>query len=116
MSLAKIEADPSLEQPRHHLLPQHVLEKLEDAEALYELGRRRRNGANVKIDEELGWELTIQAAKLGHPVALATCLDQGKGTEKDSARALELYKQSAARSHPAGMRSFRLSGAAFLAN
>jgi TPR repeat protein len=102
MSFADIAPDISLERYNYHLLPQEQLDRLEDAEALYERGRRFRYGAGIPVNEELGWELTLKAAMLGHPLARAYCYDYGIGVEKDLPRAVSLYRACAERGHPAG--------------
>ncbi len=74
----------------------------DDAEALFESGRRLRNGVGLAKDEEAGWKLIIEAAKLGHAVALGFCFFFGRGTAENLTRAVELYRTSAERGHPAG--------------
>jgi TPR repeat protein len=71
-------------------------------EALRELGFRLRYGVGIAIDEERGWNMTIAAAKAGHPLALASCYYNGKGVAQDYAKAVELYKLSAELEHPGG--------------
>ncbi len=100
---------PELERAHYHKLSQSDLEKLgnEDAEAIHEQGRRLRIGIRVKCDTDKAWSLYIQAAHLGHPVALAYCLDFAKGTHRDIDRAIELYRGSTARGHPSGKTPLR---------
>ena len=57
MSLEHIISNASLERGHYHQLATRELEKLDDAEALYERGRRLRNGIDVLMDEEAGWKL-----------------------------------------------------------
>jgi TPR repeat protein len=94
---------PSVERPRHHLVPQAQLELLDDPDSLCERSRRLRLGIYVCADEESGWNLNIQAARLGHPVALALCFLFGRGAKVNIAKAVELLRGSAERGHPAGM-------------
>ena len=102
MSLDHTISNASLERVRYHQLASRELDKLNDAEALYERGRRLRNGIGVAKNEEAGWQLAIEAAKLGHPVALAFCFHYGRGTAKNPNRAAELYRASAERGHAGG--------------
>ncbi len=85
------------------------LDSLHDAEAIYERGRRSRFGIGKVPDDTTAWSLYIQAAQLGHPVALALCFDFGRGTTKNLQRAVQLYRESAARGHPAGSFDLALS-------
>ncbi len=101
--LHDVEVDPSLEQRHYHLLSQERLEQLEDAEALFERGFRMRVGIQREVDEKQGWKLILCAARLGHAVALAYCMDFEKGTLQDLPRAIELTIESANRGHPVGM-------------
>jgi TPR repeat protein len=102
MSLEDVVPRGELERPRYHLLSWKELEALDDPEALYERGRRFRNGICCVREPEKGWKLNIEAARFGHPVALASCFDQGQGVQKNEPRAFALYRESAARGHPAG--------------
>jgi TPR repeat protein len=102
MSLDRIVPNASLERGHYHQLASRELDELDDAEALYERGRRLRLGIGVAKNEEAGWQLTIEAAKLGHPVALGSCFGFGRGTAKNPNRATELYRASAERGHAAG--------------
>ncbi len=102
MSLENIVADASLERGHYHQLATRELGKLDNAEALFERGRRLRNGIGVATNEEAGWQLAIEAATLGHPVALAFCFHYGRGTDKNPNRAAELYRASAERGHAGG--------------
>ncbi len=102
MSFDHIVVDASLERGHYHQLTTSELDKLDNAEALYERGRRLRNGISVKMDEEAGWKLFVEAAKLGHAVALALCFHNGRGTAKNLNRGFELFHASAERGHPGG--------------
>jgi TPR repeat protein len=103
MSLENIVPDGSVERGHYHLLTHEELNKLDDAEALFVRGDRFQAGVGIAIDEEAGWRLIIESAKLGHPVALACCFQYAKGTLKNLQRAAELYRQAADRGHPAGI-------------
>ncbi len=103
-----IVADASLERAWYHKLAWRDLEELGDAESIYERGRRIRNGHGVAKDEEGCWSLIIEAARLGHTVALGFCFRYGHGTSHiDLGRATELFRASAERGHPAGSASLR---------
>jgi TPR repeat protein len=102
MSLVSVVPDHSLERAAYHLLEASQLEVMVDAEALFEKGRRLRQGVGVAINEAAGWALTISAAKLGHPIALAYCLDSGYGVAQDQERAAKIYGKSAELGHPVG--------------
>ncbi len=102
MSLEHIVPNASLERGHYHQLATRELDKLDDAEALYERGWRLRSGIGVTMNEEAGWKLIIEAAKLGHAVALATCFRFGRGAEKNLNRAVELFRASAERGHAGG--------------
>jgi hypothetical protein len=102
ISLKDIVPNPSVERHHYHLLSQEQLDKLSDAEALFERGERLRLGRNMLIDQTSGWDHIIHSARLGHPVAQALCCFQGKDIDFDDKRAGELLHQAAARGHPAG--------------
>jgi TPR repeat protein len=102
MSLGNIVADPSFERGHYHQLATSELDKLDDAEALFERGRRLRYGIGVAEDKGVGLKLIIESAKLGHPVALAYCFATGQGTKQNVYRAFELYRASAERGHASG--------------
>ncbi len=108
MSLENIQANPELERLGYHLLPQRQLNLLTDAEALYEKGKRLRNAVGGPEDDVRGWELTIEAAHKGHPVAQADCWRFGRGTKADHARAVQMYRESTERGHVIGMSTMRL--------
>jgi TPR repeat protein len=106
--LAGIEARPELEQPTYHLLSQRELLRRADAgeaEAIYVLGGRKRNGVQCLKDDEGGWALIGRAALLGHPVALARTLESGRFGVSDLKKAIEIYTASAERGHPIGERA-----------
>jgi TPR repeat protein len=102
MSLERIVPDASLERGHYHQLATSELDKLDDAEALYERGSRLQNGIDVDMNDEAGWNLILEAAKLGHAIALAESSLEGRGTPKNPKRAVELLRPSAERGHPAG--------------
>jgi TPR repeat protein len=102
MSLERVIPNASLERTYYHQIATSELDKLDDAEALFERGRRLRLGIALAKDEEAGWNLIIESAKLGHPVALGLCFHEGRGTKQNQNRAIELYRASAERGHPAG--------------
>jgi TPR repeat protein len=102
MSLEQIVPNVSLERGHYHQLSPRELYQLEDAEALFERGRRNFFGVFVAKDKDAGWKLNIEAAKLGHPVALAACFRKGQGTAKNPNRAIEIYRASAERGHASG--------------
>jgi TPR repeat protein len=102
MSLADVTPDPTLEHREYIALHFRELERRNDAESLFERGIRLRNGIGLPANEKLGWDFTIRAARLGHPVALANCLHLGRGTEKNEILAVALYHESAGRNHPGG--------------
>jgi hypothetical protein len=94
---------PELEKNDYHRLSLAELEALSpEPEALFQRGYRLRHGISVKANEDLGWELTIEAARAGHPVATARCYEHGVGAPKDLAKALSLSHESAARGHSSG--------------
>jgi hypothetical protein len=103
MSLEHITADASLERKHYHELSARELEQRRDAEALFERGRRLGFGVGTAKKDEEGWALIVEAARLGHPVALAFCFHFGQATQQSSQRSCELLKTSSARGHPAGM-------------
>jgi hypothetical protein len=99
MSLENVTADASLERNDYHKLELDQLEKLDDAEALYQRGDRTLNGIVAEKNEDLGWHLIIEAARRGHAVALGNCFLHGRGAERNEARAVELFRASADRGH-----------------
>jgi TPR repeat protein len=102
MSLEHIVPNASVERGHYHQLAARELDKLDDAEARYERGWRLRKGIGVEKDEEEGWALIIESAKLGHPTALGICSLNGRGTTKNLKRAAELFRASADRGHATG--------------
>ncbi len=87
------------------------LEKLareNDAEALSELGYRLRFSTN-NSESERGWNLTLQSALLGHPLALARCFFYGRCAPLDYLRAYELFCEGANRSNTICMHATRAS-------
>jgi hypothetical protein len=102
MSLEHVIIDAALERGHYHTLASSEIRKLDDAEALFERGRRLRIGIGVAMDAEAGWTLNIESAKLGHAVALAFCFKEGRGTSKDHNCAFQLFRASAERGHPDG--------------
>jgi TPR repeat protein len=73
-----------------------------EAEALFELGYRLRQGVGFSCDEERSLELTVRAALLGHPVALGFCFYNAIRVTRDEQRALELYLQASQHNSVAG--------------
>jgi TPR repeat protein len=103
MSLENVVPDASTERTDYHTLARWELQRRkEEPEALFQLGIRWRSGIDEEINEELGWQFIIQAAKLHHPIALAFCLAYGKEITQDKARSFQLHHESAMRGHPAG--------------
>jgi hypothetical protein len=107
MSLVGVPVLEELEKPTYHLLSQQRLFELDEPEAMFERGNRIRQGISAIKDEAEGWKPILVAAQQGHPVALALCFQDGKGTAKDEVRAFELYCESAARGHPTCKRATR---------
>jgi TPR repeat protein len=105
MSLEDVVADPSLERPRYYALSFLQLEAIDDVESLFLRGDRLAIGAGVKRQVDEGWELIIEAAKCGHPIALALCFRRGKGTAVNTEKAVELYRDAVKRGHPTGTRA-----------
>ena len=102
-SLRSVMPNAMLERPEYHLLSNRELRlRGDEPEALYALGYNLLYGMDVVRNEQAGWDLIHQAARLGHPIALATCLRDGKGGEQDIPRAFQLFAESAARGHPSG--------------
>jgi TPR repeat protein len=104
MSLGNVTADASLERNEYHKLELHQLDKLDDAEALYQRADRIMNGIGIKMNEESGLEMMIEAARCGHPVALGVCFLEGEGVRQNEVRAVELFRASADRGHASGAR------------
>jgi TPR repeat protein len=105
MSLENVPADASLERNEYHKLELYQLNKLDDAEALYQIADRIMEGIGVEENKELGWGIVIEAARRGHAVALARCFRYGQGVEKNEARAVDLFRASADRGHASGTRT-----------
>jgi TPR repeat protein len=104
MSLENVTADASLERNEYHKLDIQELEKLDDAEALYQRGDRILSGISIKKNLNLGQDIMIEAARRGHAVALGVCFLAGRGVKKNRARAVELFRASADRGHASGSR------------
>ncbi len=100
MSLDNIIPNAALERPYYHLLSQAQLEQLDDAEALYECGRRLVAGLGLHVNEDAGWDLVVRAAQQGHPLAQGSCFQYGRACTPQTDRALALYRKSAERGHP----------------
>jgi hypothetical protein len=103
MSLEDIVPRPELEQYDFHRLSEEQLRLKDDAEALFQRGVRLWYALGIPEDEDGAWQLIIEAAKLGHPVALAFCFSEGKGTDKNEQRAMELFGGGASRGHAVGI-------------
>jgi hypothetical protein len=116
MSLENVTADASAERNEYHKLDFDQLEKLDDAEALFQRGIRLVYGMGVRMDGNSGWELIISSAKLGHPVALALCFIERKGTEWNMYRAGRLLRDSASRGYGFGIPILALFSRFFLAH
>lgn len=75
-------------------------------DAQYLLGDAYASGALGKVDLKESFLLFSMAAKHGHAEAAyraALCLEEGWGTSKDARKAVQLLRQSAAKSHPGAM-------------
>ncbi|KAF8940718.1 hypothetical protein BGZ58_005046 [Dissophora ornata] len=62
--------------------------------------------AKGKPDFDKAFPLWVQASKHGHPDAAyrtGRCYDEGRGTRKDSARAVQFYRKAASANHPGAM-------------
>ncbi|KAG0268357.1 hypothetical protein DFQ27_006980 [Actinomortierella ambigua] len=62
--------------------------------------------AKGKPDFDKGFPLWVQASKHGHPDAAyrtGRCYDEGLGTRKDNARAVQFYRKAASANHPGAM-------------
>ncbi len=103
--LEDVIADASLERNEYHKLALHQLDKLDDAEALYQIGDRITQGIGIKENWNLGYCIVIEAARRGHPVALGVCFLKEQGVEKNNARAFDLFRASADRGHASGSRT-----------
>jgi TPR repeat protein len=103
MSLRNVTADASAERNEYHKLQLDQLEKLDDAEALYQRADRLMWGIGIKMEEGLGYSIMVEAARRGHPVALGRCfLHELAVGKRDNARAIELFRASADRGHASG--------------
>ncbi len=79
------------------------LEHIDDAESLLVRGTRLNAGLGLRKKGGNGWKLILEAASLGHPVALARCFEFGKNVSNaDMRQAMTLYEASAKRGHPIG--------------
>jgi TPR repeat protein len=95
MELESITVDALLECNEYHRLAPHQLDRLDDAEALYQHANRNLHGIGIKQNSKLGWHNMKEAARRGHPVALGACFLRGQGTEENEAQAFELFRASA---------------------
>ena len=102
MSIDSLQADPRLERPNYHLLHFEQLSRIDDAESLFERGRRLRNGTGVMKDQNEAWNMIIASAKQGHPLGLLYCLDFEKGAKMNKEKSREILRASSARGHPVG--------------
>eukprot|EP00835_Amoeboradix_gromovi_P002683 NODE_157_length_16664_cov_0.301781.p1 type:complete len:665 gc:universal NODE_157_length_16664_cov_0.301781:8611-6617(-) len=77
------------------------------SEALVFLAECYGSGAlNVNVDHEKAFSFYMQASKLNHPQAtyrVAVCNELGAGCKKDSSRAVQYFRKSAALGDVAGM-------------
>ncbi len=102
--LFKVTADASAERNIYHKLTLHQLEKIDDAESLFQVADRIIDGIGIEQNREMGWGMMIEAARRGHPVALGACFLFGQGVKKNKAQAIELFRASADRGHASGTR------------
>ncbi len=104
MSLEEIVTDPELERPGYHLLPGAELDSRNDAEAIFEKGRRLRLGLDGKPkQDEVGLDFYVQSARMGHAVAKACCYYFGRETAGPNfQQAAKYFLESAKRGHPVG--------------
>jgi hypothetical protein len=100
--LSDVGPDAALEKPEYFRLTWPQLEALNDAESLFERACRFGFGIGVEENEEEEERLTLESAKLGHPLALASCFSSGNNADEDEKRAFSLWSESAQRGHPAG--------------
>ncbi|KAG0357483.1 hypothetical protein BGZ54_000328 [Gamsiella multidivaricata] len=109
-----IDAGKSLEEPqaRAELFDEamKLLRKLATgghAESQHYLAECYASGfAKGKPDFDKAFPLWVQASKHGHPDAAyrtGRCYDEGLGTRKDSARAVQFYRKAASANHPGAM-------------
>jgi hypothetical protein len=103
--LESVTADASAERNEYHKLALNQLDKLDDAEALYQIGDRIMHGIGIEEDKKLGLGIMIEAARRGHAVALGVCFLRGRGIKRNDARAFELIRASADRGHASGART-----------
>jgi hypothetical protein len=105
--LTEVEANASLEHKGLHKLSIDQLKDISDydderAEALFQLGDRIAWGIDITSHGELGWSIVFEAARDGHPVALAACFLEGEGVNRNEAKSFELLQGSTQRGHAAG--------------
>jgi TPR repeat protein len=100
MSLENVTADLSLERNEYHKLELHELEKIDDAEALFQRGDRLMNGIGIEENCKSGMDIVVEAARRGHPVALGVCYFYGKcGFDNWLNRTFECFRASAEHGH-----------------
>jgi TPR repeat protein len=106
--LEDVTADASLERNEYHKLELHQLDRIDDAEALYQIADRIMHGTGMKENRELGLGIMIEAARRGHAVALGVCFFHAQGIKMNEARGFELLRASAHRGHVSGSRKLAL--------
>jgi hypothetical protein len=104
MSLEDVTADASLERNEYHKLSLDQLEKLDDAEALYQRADRMMWGIKTERNLKHGLTVIIEAARRGHAVALGVCFLEGQGVKMRKRLGAELLRGSAERGHASGSR------------
>lgn len=86
---------PELEHNGYHKLTYTQLHMLDDAEALFEVGYRHMHDIvdhpHDSLVNKKRYEHLVQAAQMGHPVAIAICLRRGVSL-KDGTRTKRVYQ------------------------
>jgi TPR repeat protein len=105
--LSDVEPIESLEIPEYQKLePSHLRAMKDSPEAMVQLAYRHSCRIAGEYDNCMASVLYLQAAKLGHPVALGVCLFQGIGSLFYQERGLTLISESANRGHPIALELF----------
>jgi hypothetical protein len=104
MPLENVTANALLERSEYHKLSFDQLEKLDDAEALFQRADRLLWGMGINPNEKLADGFMIEAARRGHPLALGVCFLRGKGLDMNETRGVELLQASADRGYASGSR------------
>lgn len=92
MSLKKVKIDHSLAKLGYQEYDWEKLVEMDDAESIYERGIRLLEGIGVRRSEQMGRDLLCHAARMGHPLAMAECIDRCYTSQKHE-RALEILKE-----------------------